>query len=259
MLVHRRSRQVSEANQLAGPGGIVERPNCPVSSISSSPVPGVDFDAGARKTAATELLEETGVRLDEDQIAQMQELPVGDGTFWGAHLHRNYLALLYELPVVKGPEKASRHEVVLNGMNGIGEEAGDGYHAWVSVDELLARTDLMKGCRTPLTYFLENLTAFSAGEVLPPVRPETPVAATAGSIGGVRPAVDAEAESPAPKRMRGSVGSVMPRPVGSVGQAWAARPRTPSAYSLGTWMAAPAVRPAAWSASWSARPQFYQW
>mmetsp|Transcript_120884 Transcript_120884/g.226090 ORF Transcript_120884/g.226090 Transcript_120884/m.226090 type:complete len:280 (+) Transcript_120884:86-925(+) len=250
LLVHRRSRQVSEANMIAGPGGIVERPNCPPSTCSS-PVPGVDFNAGARKTAAKELLEETGVCLDEEQIAEMQELPVGDGTYWGAHLHRNYCAVLHSFPAVTGPEKASRHEVVLSGMKGIGEEAGDGYHAWVGLDELLARTDLMKGCRTPLEYFLENSAKLCAGEVLELPRP--PSADTGSSAGGSGAgAAAAGVGGPAPKRMRGSVAGSLPSPYGSVGLA---RPRNPYA-GLASFYAGPPMRPA-WSGSGPARPPYW--
>ena len=37
-------------------------------------------------------------------------------------------------------------------MNGINEPSGDGYHAWVAVDDLLLRDDLMEGCRVPLEH-----------------------------------------------------------------------------------------------------------
>merc|ERR1711879_36646 len=47
-----------------------------------------------------------------------------------------------------------RHEIVPNGMAGIGEPAGDGWHAWVDARELLERTDLMAGCREPVKHYI---------------------------------------------------------------------------------------------------------
>merc|ERR1712194_464450 len=148
VLVHRRSKQVFEANTLASPGGIVEKENCGPD--------GSAFEAGARKTAVKELMEETGVQLDAAQIEQLLVLPVGEGCFWGAELHRNFCAVVRERPKVPGPEKASVHEVIRGGADGIGEPAGDGFNVWVPIDELLARTDLMPQCRVPLEA-IENL------------------------------------------------------------------------------------------------------
>lgn len=138
---------------IAGPGGIVERHLC----VGPQPMPelgGLDFEAGAKATAVKELVEETGVALDATAIAQLRTLPIGEGTYWGPKLHRNYCAVLSEFPKVSGPEKASKHEIVQNGMNGIGKPAGDGWNGWVDVRELLTRTDCMKGCRVPLIHYL---------------------------------------------------------------------------------------------------------
>ncbi|CAE8584745.1 unnamed protein product [Polarella glacialis] len=150
LLVHRRSRQVSEPLSLCAPGGIVERPLCGAD--------GNDFEAGAKATALRELLEETGIALDAEAAASLDELPVGEGTYWGPALHKNFCIVLQrpsvdEFPAVPGPERASLHELVKGGMDQIGHPAGDQYHAWVPVQELLARTDLMLGCRRPLEHF----------------------------------------------------------------------------------------------------------
>jgi len=145
LLVHRRSRQVSEPNTICAPGGIVERWLCG-EDLS-------DFHSGALKTAVTELREETGVRLDEAQVAELRQLPVDAGAaYWGPAMHRNFCAVLEECPVLAGPERASLHELVRDGMAGIGSPAGDGFHAWVDVRELLQRPDLMPGCRVPLEH-----------------------------------------------------------------------------------------------------------
>jgi len=148
MLVQRRSKQVYEPNTIASPGGIVERCLCGPG--------GADFEIGARTAAARELLEETGVALSEDDIGLMAELPVGGTPYWGVHRHRNYCWMFSSWPAVTGPERASLHELVRGGLEGIGEPAGDGYHAWVDISELLDRPDLMPGCRVPLEYIAEN-------------------------------------------------------------------------------------------------------
>jgi len=145
LLVHRRSQCVSEPRTIAAPGGIVERDDCGDD--------GTDFTAGAMKTAERELAEETGISLVDHGIRQFSELPVGKGCYWGESQHRNYFVVIDFVPKVRGPQKNSEHEVVFNGMQGLGEPAGDGYHAWVDIHELLLRDDLMKQCRAPLEHF----------------------------------------------------------------------------------------------------------
>jgi len=145
LLVHRRSKRVSEPRTIAAPGGIVERSDCGAD--------GTDFDAGALIAAERELAEESGICLADHGITQVDELPVGEGCFWGEKQHRNFFVVVNFVPEVRGPQKDSEHEVVKNGMDGLGEPAGDGYHAWVDIDELLSRDDLMRQCRAPLEYF----------------------------------------------------------------------------------------------------------
>lgn len=141
---------------IAGPGGIVERHLCLGPAASQDPS-GLDFEGGAKATAVKELQEETGVILDSETISQLRLLPIGEGTYWGEQLHRNYCVVLSSFPEVTGPEKASRHEIVQNGMEGVGRPAGDnGWNAWVDVRELLGRPDLMKGCRVPLLSYLDD-------------------------------------------------------------------------------------------------------
>mmetsp|Transcript_35898 Transcript_35898/g.107222 ORF Transcript_35898/g.107222 Transcript_35898/m.107222 type:complete len:207 (+) Transcript_35898:100-720(+) len=179
LLVHRRSHQVSEPNTICAPGGIVERSSCGPD--------GTEFHEGARTTAVRELLEETGIRLGPAEVEALTELPVGEGTYWGPSMHRNFCALLDGPVPVTGPEKASRHEVVWEGMRGVGEPAGDGYHSWVDARELLRREDLMLGCRVPLAYIVENVF-----QTIPADMPAEE---------------DAEQEEPPPlKRARGTIG-----------------------------------------------------
>lgn len=151
---------MSEPNTISSPGGIVERP-------PGEPHNAFDFEAGARQTAVRELREETGITLNESVERSMQVLPVGDGTYWGPESHRNFVVHFEFFPAVHGPEKASRHEIVWAGLEGLGRSAGDGYHAWVEVRELLSREDLMPGCRVPL----ESLLA-CAGEAAGKVEEE---------------------------------------------------------------------------------------
>mmetsp|Transcript_37708 Transcript_37708/g.117539 ORF Transcript_37708/g.117539 Transcript_37708/m.117539 type:complete len:202 (+) Transcript_37708:92-697(+) len=174
LLVHRRSKQVSEPNTICAPGGIVERALCGAG--------GSDFHGGARTTAVRELFEETGIQLSPAEVEALTELPVGEGTYWGPSLHRNFCALLDGPRPVTGPEKASRHEVVWDGMRGVGEPAGDGYHAWVEVSELLSRPDVMPGCRVPLQYFVDNL-GWSAEAEWPAEEEGPPLKRPRGSIG----------------------------------------------------------------------------
>lgn len=181
LLVHRRSKQLSEPRTIASPGGIVERRLCQPSGACDGQL---NFDLGARTTAVQELLEETGIELGEDALERMEELPVGDGAYWGPQMHRNYCVRFADFPAVRGPEKSSLHEIERGGMDGIGAAAGDGFHAWVEVHELLRRPDLMKGCRVPIAYF----------------------AAEASSAGPRAPQESTEEHSRPAKRPRGSVG-----------------------------------------------------
>lgn len=157
LLVQRRSRQVSEPNTLCSPGGIVERPSCETAGPGS-----FNFEAGAKTTALQELKEETGLAISPN--TPLIKLPVCPSAYWGADLHRNYLLELPTIPKIVGPEKASKHEVVAGGLNGVGLAAGDGYHAWVDISELFARQDLMKGCGVPLRYLLTNFADGSPAE-----------------------------------------------------------------------------------------------
>lgn len=144
LLVHRRSRQVFEPNTISTPGGIVEREVCERAGQ-------YDFELGARLTALKELAEETGVVLKPEESQTMQELPVdGKSAYWGAEQHRNFCVILDRFPPCPGPEKASKHEIVWEGLKGIGRPAGDNFSAWVEVNELLSRGDLMRGCTIPL-------------------------------------------------------------------------------------------------------------
>ena len=139
---------------VATPGGIVERPQCGTS--------GDDFEAGARATAIKELMEEAGLQLDP-QVTPLSMLRVCPSAYWGQELHRNYYVKLRSKPALKGPHRRSAHEVEYHGMKGIGQPAGDSYHAWLTLSQLLSRTDLLEACRVPLLhlYDIETGAEFS--------------------------------------------------------------------------------------------------
>ncbi|CAL1159198.1 unnamed protein product [Cladocopium goreaui] len=147
LLVHRRSKQVSESHKIAAPGGIVERIHCGED--------GKNLKLGAKATAARELREESGISLSEEQCEDLIDLPAAPGGWWGDGTHFNfgYVMHIDEIPPITGPEKDSQHELIHGGLR-IGEPAGDGYHAWVRLSELLQLEDLMPACRTPIEHFL---------------------------------------------------------------------------------------------------------
>eukprot|EP00933_Yihiella_yeosuensis_P037200 TRINITY_DN31075_c0_g1_i1.p1 TRINITY_DN31075_c0_g1~~TRINITY_DN31075_c0_g1_i1.p1 ORF type:complete len:247 (-),score=41.06 TRINITY_DN31075_c0_g1_i1:320-982(-) len=156
LLVHRRGAKMTEPLQIAAPGGIVEKIHCGPQSD--------DLDIGAKATAVKELREETGIELTKDIVDILRELPAAPGWF-GNGTHKNYCVVYDDFPEVLGPEKESRHELQLDGMRGLGEDAGDRYHAWVPLSELLARTDLLEACRTPMESFYETwLNRFGAAD-----------------------------------------------------------------------------------------------
>ena len=57
---------------------------------------------------------------------------------------------------MNGPEENSLHELKKGGMAGLGMQAGDGYHAWIDIEQLLAMKDLMTGCRLPLQHLSQQ-------------------------------------------------------------------------------------------------------
>mmetsp|Transcript_73555 Transcript_73555/g.116919 ORF Transcript_73555/g.116919 Transcript_73555/m.116919 type:complete len:277 (-) Transcript_73555:54-884(-) len=147
LLVHRRSKQVSESHKIAAPGGIVERVHCGED--------GKNLKLGAKATAARELREESGISLSDEQCEDFIDLPSAPGGWWGDGTHFNfgYVMHIDEIPPITGPEKDSKHELIPDGLR-IGEPAGDGYHAWVRLSELLELEDLMPACRAPIEHFL---------------------------------------------------------------------------------------------------------
>eukprot|EP00931_Biecheleriopsis_adriatica_P050663 TRINITY_DN29353_c0_g1_i1.p1 TRINITY_DN29353_c0_g1~~TRINITY_DN29353_c0_g1_i1.p1 ORF type:complete len:153 (-),score=23.08 TRINITY_DN29353_c0_g1_i1:4-462(-) len=121
LLVHRRSRQVSEPHTVAAPGGIVARALCGPSASGS------DFLIGARTTAVRELEEETGLRIGAE--VELGQLPAAPGAYWGEGTHANFCVTFNDFPEIVGPEKESLYEVVKGGLDGLGVSAGDEYHA----------------------------------------------------------------------------------------------------------------------------------
>ena len=154
LLVHRRSKQVSESNMISAPGGIVEKRRCGDD--------GADIFRGARVTALEELREETGFVIREEEEKDLFELPVSpEYAWWGEGTHFNFGFVCYHWPDIPGPERDSLHEVIWGGMDKIGTAAGDGYHSWVNVRSLLENEDLMPACRKPCEYFLEIAPALA--------------------------------------------------------------------------------------------------
>ncbi|CAE7413382.1 REV1 [Symbiodinium natans] len=163
LLVHRRSKQVSESNQVAAPGGIVERSRCGPD--------GSDIYVGARATALAELREETGFEVEEPDVFDLKTAP--ECAWWGEGTHFNFGYVCYQRPTIPGPERDSLHELIRGGMERIGIPAGDGYHAWVEINELLERDDLMQACRVPCKHFKELApTLAEQWHALPP-KPST--------------------------------------------------------------------------------------
>eukprot|EP00435_Cladocopium_sp_Y103_P021495 s3252_g5.t1 len=110
LLVHRRSKQVSESHKIAAPGGIVERIHCGED--------GKNLKLGAKATAARELHEESGILLSEEQCEDFIDLPAAPGGWWGDGTHFNfgYVMHIDERPPVTGPEKDSQHELIRGGL-----------------------------------------------------------------------------------------------------------------------------------------------
>ena len=153
LLVHRRSKNVTESCTIASAGGIVEKAMCvPPGSRQGW----VDFERGALKTALRELVEEAGVELDHIALKDLKLLPASSESGWGEAKHRNYCAVLSAFPVVSGPSGQGKDVVLNNGLEGLGVPSGDGYSAWVSIKELQTRTDVMRNCKTPLAYMMKS-------------------------------------------------------------------------------------------------------
>ncbi|CAK9000534.1 unnamed protein product [Durusdinium trenchii] len=114
---------------------------------------GDDLKLGARRTALRELREESGICLPD--TVDLMELRVAPGAYWGENTHFNFAFVFSARPEVTGPEPDSVHELVHGGMR-IGVPAGDGYHAWVHLSELLAHKELMAACRDPIMHFLQE-------------------------------------------------------------------------------------------------------
>ncbi|CAE7644489.1 REV1 [Symbiodinium sp. CCMP2592] len=228
LLVHRRSKQVSESNMISAPGGIVEKWKCGDD--------GSDIVAGARQTALEELREETGFVIREEEVQDLFDLPVSpEYAWWGEGTHFNFGYVCYHWPEIPGPERDSLHEVIWGGMGEIGTPAGDGYHSWVNLHALLENEDLMPACRKPCEYFLEIAPSL-AERTFTSSTPSKPVASTA------RARVPAQHRASAVPRMQPSstFSGALPksahrealqdeessrplkRPKGSVGRAWKA-------------------------------------
>eukprot|EP00929_Paragymnodinium_shiwhaense_P029981 TRINITY_DN17071_c0_g1_i1.p1 TRINITY_DN17071_c0_g1~~TRINITY_DN17071_c0_g1_i1.p1 ORF type:complete len:422 (-),score=67.14 TRINITY_DN17071_c0_g1_i1:8-1273(-) len=146
LLCHRRSKHMTEAKTIAPHGGIVERTSCGPD--------GEDFELGARTSAIKELWEESGIKLDEDVV--LIEMAVDDRKAWWKNCHRNFAVIFDDFVEVPGPHKDHAFEMMEEGMQGIGQDAGDNYHAWVEVASLLSRPDLLPNCRLPLQQFMES-------------------------------------------------------------------------------------------------------
>ena len=143
VLVHRRASHVSEGGKIAVPGGVVK-------SRSGDTC----FYTAARHAALRELKEEAGIDLIQQYPDDMQliELPVDLQCMPHGfpRQHKNFCVVTGISPLVGGPEQNGKGGIEPGGMDGMGEAAGDGYHAWVKTTELLQHPDLMHACKTPL-------------------------------------------------------------------------------------------------------------
>lgn len=140
LLVHRRSELISEPLTLSAPGGRVLRGQEP-------------FEERARKTALSELREESGLKLDIEHLVLMSHPSRSH-----SERHLNFSVVLSEFPHIPGPVADHRFEVKHKGAQDIqgAKQAGDGFHAWVQVDNLLEQSDLLPACRDVLHVFREE-------------------------------------------------------------------------------------------------------
>lgn len=107
-------------------------------------------EAGARWTAVKELQEGAGLSLPPECFFYLPSAPAEE--HGGRHI--NFAVRLEKKPCVRGPDHRYESEVQRGGMDGIGDAAEDGVHAWVSLEDLLCRSDLLSLCRAPIQGFL---------------------------------------------------------------------------------------------------------
>eukprot|EP00972_Heterocapsa_arctica_P059482 8770843-Heterocapsa_arctica.AAC.1 len=64
--------------------------------------------------------------------------------------HTNfYLRISDERFKTRGPQPDHAHELLKGGMKNLGTDAGDHFHSWMKIDDLLRSTDtygVMQGC-----------------------------------------------------------------------------------------------------------------
>jgi hypothetical protein len=139
--------------------------------------------------------EQPGVNLDRKALkgAFILDTDPKEAQF-GADYHRNMVVILppkglLQLP---GPTKQGRLTMQKNGVYGMGQPAGDGYHAWLPIDVMLGLTAIVPAAKIPLEHlraiehedmgrqdwqdFVELERADEAGEAevtAPPARPPT--------------------------------------------------------------------------------------
>lgn len=144
-LVHRKPSECYDPNRVAAPGGCVERALCGENG---------NFALGAKRCAMKELFEESGLALTENEWNAMFVLDSHNDPYYGPATHLNFCVVLRKYPSIQGPVLDSVHEIVRHGMRGVGKDAGDGFHAWVRLDELFVRHDLMQACREPVKHLI---------------------------------------------------------------------------------------------------------
>ena len=157
--VHRRWKSSDDSMKISSPGGIVPRVACIVDQASMR----MSFRHGCWKQCREELLEESGMGFTEESWAMLSQtsfiLPTYAGCYYGATRHINYGTILSKYYKSYGPGPQWKHEVTEYGMHGLGKNCQDLfgdytdiYHAYVPVDQLLARSDLSLNARIPLAY-----------------------------------------------------------------------------------------------------------
>lgn len=100
-------------------------------------------------TALAELREETGIILRQKDIIRIEILNADGNAYWEPH-HYNFGIFLKTRPQVPVPEEDSRHEVILDGMIGAADQAGDRYHAWLPLSTALKDRRLRLHCSSPV-------------------------------------------------------------------------------------------------------------
>ena len=138
-IVHRRSARVSSSpNLLATPGGFVEKKDAvdEMGIMQES----IMFRRGMQR----EVLEETDFCIDSIDPSDVFELPSVPGN---PSTHKNFGIILKTSLACAKPQHGFEWEMTPGGVEDIGSPIPGGFHSWVSLSDLLQRSDVMPECR----------------------------------------------------------------------------------------------------------------